>query len=43
MALHYFLYAMQMLMFYIFGLYFAHAYKEIKVRPVYIVRERSNR
>lgn len=35
--------AMQMLMFYIFGLYFAHAYKEIKARPVYIVRERSNR
>ena len=35
--------AMQKLMFYIFGLYFARAYKEIKARPVYIVRERSNR
>ena len=35
--------AMQMLMMYIFGLYFARAYKEIKARPVYIVRERSNR
>ena len=35
--------AMQMQMFYIFGLYFARAYKEIKARPVYIVRERSNR
>ena len=35
--------AMQMLVMYIFGLYFARAYKEIKARPVYIVRERSNR
>ena len=35
--------ALQMLVLYIFGLYFAHAYKEIKARPVYIVRERSNR
>lgn len=32
---------LQMLVLYIFGLYFAHAYKEIKARPVYIVRERG--
>ena len=32
---------LQMLVMYIFGLYFARAYKEIKARPVYIVRERS--
>lgn len=33
--------ALQMLVLYIFGLYFARVYKEIKARPVYIVRERS--
>ena len=32
---------LQMLMLYIFGLYFARAYREIKARPVYIIRERS--
>lgn len=33
--------ALQMLVLYLFGLYFARAYSEIKARPVYIVRERS--
>lgn len=33
--------ALQMLMLYIFGQYFARAYNKIKARPVYIVRERS--